>query len=93
MEEYILKKDKEPSCAHRNVTLVQHQHKEFGWFACYQCDDCGAITQKDVAADDLDQAINAPLLDVAMYMDHTKEMLVSETQMRALEFLQAGARL
>lgn len=54
-------------CNHSQTTLVQHVDDEFGWFAAYQCDECGTITQKDVTADDLDMAPNAPWLDVAIY--------------------------
>lgn len=54
-------------CNHQQVTLVQHMDDEFGWFAAYQCDNCGVITQAEVTAEDLDTANNAPWLDVAMY--------------------------
>ncbi len=81
-----------PRCLHPNTTLVQHQHKEFGWFACYQCDECGAITRQTVTPDDLDAAVNAPFLDVAMYMDRTKEEAPEEATMRALAFLGKAAR-
>lgn len=54
-------------CAHREATLVQHDDPEYGWFACYQCDECGTITQHDVTADEIDAASNAPWLDVSIY--------------------------
>lgn len=79
-------------CTHNHVTLVQHQHKELGWFACYQCDDCGTITRLEVTPDDLDAAVNAPFLDVGMYMQATKEDAPEQAMMRALEFLGKAAR-
>lgn len=54
-------------CTHNEVTLVQHDDPEYGWFACYQCDRCGQITQREVTADDLDKASDTPWLDIAMY--------------------------
>jgi hypothetical protein len=73
-------------CTHNIVTLVQHEHEEFGWFACYQCDSCGQITRREVTADDLDNANNAPWLDVAMYEQATTERLPGETLGKALAF-------
>lgn len=79
-------------CEHGNATLVQHIHAEFGWFACHQCDDCGAITQRTVTADDLDMAINAPLLDVTMYMQATKERLPGQATINTLAFFGKATR-
>lgn len=59
--------DTKPVCPHTTTTLVQHDDPEYGWFACFQCDRCGQITQQEVTADDVDRASNAPWLDVAMY--------------------------
>lgn len=79
-------------CTHNVVTLVQHDDPEFGWFACYQCDDCGQLTRREVTADDLDRASNAPWLDVAMYEQATTERLPGQTLGKALAFFGKAAR-
>lgn len=79
-------------CRHSSSTLVQHIDDEYGWFACYQCDDCGQITRKEVTADDLDTANDAPWLDVDMYNHVTTERLEGETVGRALAFLGKATR-
>jgi len=79
-------------CTHNAVTLVQHDDPEFGWFACYQCDDCGQITRREVTADDLDRASNAPWLDVAMYEEVTTERLPGQTLGKTLSFFGKAAR-
>jgi len=79
-------------CAHNESTLVQHVDPEYGWFACYQCDLCGAITRREVTANDLDAAVNAPLLDVAMYEQRTTERLPNETLIKTLTFFGKAAR-
>lgn len=80
------------TCTHPDVTLVQHIDEEYGWFACYQCDHCGAITRHEVTADDLGKANDAPWLDVDMYEHKTKERLQGETLGRALAFLGKAAK-
>ena len=79
-------------CTHNHVTLVQHDDAEYGWFACYQCDDCGQLTRRTVTADDLDKASNAPWLDVAMYEEATTERLPGQTLGKALAFFGKAAR-
>jgi hypothetical protein len=79
-------------CTHNETTLVQHDDPEFGWFACYQCERCGAITRREVTADDLDVANNAPWLDVAMYEQATTEQLPSEKLVKALAFFGRAAK-
>jgi len=79
-------------CTHNAVTLVQHDDSEYGWFACYQCDDCGQITRREVTADDLDGANNAPWLDVAMYEQVTTERLPGQTLGKTLMFFGKAAR-
>lgn len=79
-------------CSHARATLVQHIDDEYGWFACYQCDRCGQITQQPVTADDLDRANDAPWLDVAMYEQVTSERLPGETQLKTLAFFGKAAR-
>jgi len=73
-------------CPHRQTTLVQHHHVDFGWFACYQCDACGAITQQAVSADDLDRANDAPWLDAPMYLERTTERRAQDPIITALRF-------
>lgn len=80
------------TCTHNHVTLVQHSHVEIGWFACWQCDDCGAITQQEVTAIDLDAALNAPALDVKMYMEHTRERMPDQEALAALTFIAKAAK-
>jgi hypothetical protein len=79
-------------CTHNETTLVQHDDPEFGWFACYQCERCGAITRREVTADDLDVANNAPWLDVAMYEQATTERGQGETLAKALVFFGKATR-
>jgi hypothetical protein len=79
-------------CKHARSTLVQHEHIEFGWFACYQCDECGQITRREVTADDLDIANNAPVLDVAMYLQVTTERLSSRTLTNTMGFFAKAAK-
>lgn len=79
-------------CDHADATLVQHIDDEYGWFACYQCDHCGQITRRNVTADDLDIANNAPWLDVDMYGHATKERVQGETLGRALAFIGKAAK-
>lgn len=79
-------------CAHDSATLVQHIDDEYGWFACYQCDHCGAITRRDVTPDELSKANDAPWLDVDMYQHRTTEHVNGEVQGRALAFLGKAAR-
>src|SRR4051812_12823468 len=79
-------------CGHAKTTLVQHEHVEFGWFACYQCDQCGQITRREVTADDLDLANNAPWLDVAMYLQATTERLSSKTLTNTMSFFAKAAK-
>ena len=79
-------------CEHSDTTLVQHIDEEYGWFACYQCDRCGQITQQDVTVDDLAIANNAPWLDVPMYEQVNTEHMPGETQLRALAFFGKAAR-
>lgn len=81
-----------PLCPHEAATLVQHIDDEFGWFACYQCDRCGQITRQDVSADDLDLAVNAPLLDVAAYEQATTERVPGERLGRTLAFFTKAIR-
>lgn len=79
-------------CTHNETTLVQHIDPEYGWFACYQCDRCGQITRREVTADDLDRANNAPWLDVAMYEQVTIERLPEETLSKTLTFFGKAAK-
>lgn len=79
-------------CTHNQVTLVQHTHPEFGWFACWQCDRCGQITRREVTVDDLDRANDAPWLDVAMYEQVTTERLSQETLIRTMAFFGKAAQ-
>lgn len=95
--EHLLPKAKELygvtiRCTHNEVTLVQHDDPEYGWFACYQCDRCGQITRREVTADDLDSASNAPWLDVALYEQVTTERLPGETLGRTLAFFGKAAK-
>lgn len=73
-------------CTHNETTLVQHIHPEFGWFACRQCDRCGQITRREVTADDLERANDAPWLDVALYEVVTAERLSIDTLSRTMAF-------
>lgn len=75
-----------PRCEHPSATLVQHIDDEFGWYACYQCDHCGQITRREVTADDLDKANDAPWLDVAQYELATTERAPGEALGRAFAF-------
>lgn len=79
-------------CAHSTATLVQHVDEVYGWFACYQCDHCGAITRRNVTAAEIDAASNAPWLDVDMYNYRTLERRQGETSLRALAFMGKAAR-
>lgn len=88
LEQYAIK----IRCTHNEVTLVHHDDPEYGWFACYQCDRCGQITRREVTADDLDRASNAPWLDVAMYEQVTQERLPVETLSKTLAFFGKAAR-
>lgn len=79
-------------CPHSQMTLVQHIDPDYGWFACYQCDRCGQITRREVTADDLDRANDAPWLDVAMYEQVTTERLPGETLTKTLAFFGKAVR-
>lgn len=79
-------------CRHEQTTLVQHEDAEFGWFACYQCDRCGQITQNGITSDDLDRANDAPLLDIAMYEQVITERLSQETLIKTMTFFGKAAR-
>lgn len=79
-------------CTHNEVTLVQHIDEEYGWFACFQCDRCGQITRREVTADDLDTANDAPWLDVALYEQVTAERVPGEALSKAYAFFGKAAR-
>lgn len=75
------------SCPHSSTTLVQRVHPEFGWSACYQCNDCGNVTLQDVTADAIDEALSAPWVDEDSYMSRTTERLEGEAEWTALSFV------
>lgn len=79
-------------CTHNSVALCQHIDPEYGWFAAYQCDSCGAITRREVTADDLDDADNLPWLDVQMYEQATTERAPGETLGKTLAFFGKAAK-
>lgn len=79
-------------CTHNEVTLVQHDDPEYGWFACFQCDRCGQITRREVTADDLDTANDAPWLDVAIYEQVTTERMPGESLGKAAMFFNKAMR-
>lgn len=83
-----------PRCEHEQVTLVQHIDPEYGWFAAYQCDECGQMTRREVTADQLlnGEANDLPWLDVDMYEHATKERGSSEATLRALAFIGKAVR-
>ncbi len=95
------------SCRHTALTLVQSTFSLFTydkkgevngleekeqWFAAYQCDECGAITQAPVSADDLEAAVDAPWLDEDTYMRRTEERLGGEIEYTALSFINGAAK-
>jgi hypothetical protein len=73
-------------CKHVCTTLVQHEDEEYGWFMCWQCDECGQITRGEVTAEDLAKT-DVPWLDVDMYEHVTTERMEGEKQGRALAFI------
>lgn len=74
-------------CDHPTTTLVQVQDPEFGWFACFQCDKCGTITQQPVSPHQLEEASNAPWLDEDSYQRATMERSDVEIDWLALQFM------
>lgn len=88
-------------CSHPSTTLVQaattidydETLEPFNvWFACYQCDHCGRITQKEVSADDVEKASMAPWLDEDSYMASMQIRLEGETEWTALQFMAKAVR-
>jgi hypothetical protein len=53
-------------CPHKRQTLCQYDDATYGHFVAYQCDDCGMVTQREVSAEDLEQA-DLPWIDDAMW--------------------------
>lgn len=50
-------------CRHSSVTLCGRFDPDAGEFVAYQCDDCGAILDREVTADDLER-LGLPPLDM-----------------------------
>lgn len=96
IKEYLLSRAADlhgkPRCDHIDSTLVQHIDDEYGWFACYQCDHCGTITRREVTAEDLARANDAPWLDVAMYEQATTERLPGQATINTLVFFGKATR-
>lgn len=93
--------DKRP-CAHASTTLVQSTFNlvdfdeqgqvitvigEDLWFACWQCDECGTITQKAVTSEDLEEAHLSPWLDEDSYQRVTVERMDEDLDYRTLQFM------
>lgn len=92
LQKKVLQMYGKPRCGHEQSTLVQHIDPEYGWFACYQCDGCGTITRREVTADDLDIANDAPWLDVALYEEVTTERLPGQATINTLAFFGKATR-
>lgn len=86
-------------CQHPRTTLCQHVDRslceaipgeKYGWFVCYQCDDCGQITRKEVTAEDLERT-DLPWLDEDMYAHATDEERRGQADLRGLLFFEKAA--
>lgn len=79
-----------PGCTHDTQTLVQaifqDELLDSIWFAAWQCDHCGGITQKPVTSDDLEGANELPWLDEDGYERATTERQVMEIEILSLQF-------
>jgi len=53
-------------CKHEHQTLCQHTDPDLGWFVAWQCDGCGIVTQRTVAADDIETP-SLPYVDAALW--------------------------
>lgn len=88
-------------CRHPSTTLVQAATtidydpdiKPFNiWFAAYQCDSCGRITQQEVTAEEVEEASEAPWLDEEAYLSSMKISLEGEVEWTALKFMEKAVR-
>lgn len=88
-------------CNHSRSTLVQHSDvldydktlpADKIWFVCWQCDECGAITQQPINASHVEEGNNLPWLDVDSYRAKTSERTEGQVALVGVRFMMRAVR-
>ena len=79
-------------CAHAQTTLCQHIDPELGWFAAYQCDECGMVTRQKVTGRQLEADVDLPWVDEAMWEQAIDNANRDDNLTRTLAFIGRALR-